>query len=231
MENIEKALNVVTNKENQFRIWMQEPFNIGENVYSTDAHSIMKVPNNSVRVFNEFTKPENAKVILEYFDFKESKIMDIKLSDLKDAISKIPLIDECRNADAEGKCNECEGDGQVEWEYESYTKGMDCPVCDGDGVITESKKEKTGRKIKAEGYFIDINISRLRTAMIEQLIIIADLLKVETIEVINQTKSNRGVVFKVGIAEIVMMSVLLADEQNVIQRFEIMSEKKAMAKN
>ncbi len=67
--------------------------------------------------------------------------------------------------------------------------------------------------------------------MIEQLIIIADLLKVETIEVINQTKSNRGVVFKVGIAEIVMMSVLLADEQNVIQRFEIMSEKKAMAKN
>ncbi len=231
MENIEKALNVVTNKEDQFRIWMQEPFNIGENVYSTDGYSIMKVPNNSVRVFNECTKPENAKVTLEYFDFKESKIMDIKLSDLKDAISKIPLIDECINADAEGKCTECEGEGEVEWEYESYTKDMDCPVCDGDGVITETKKEKTGRKIKAEGFFIDINISRLRTAMIEQLITIADLLKVETIKVVSQTKPNTGVVFKVGIAEIIMKPVLKTDKQNVLHHFESMSEKKALAKN
>ena len=229
MENIEKALNVLTNKENQFRIWMQEPFNIGKNVYSTDAHSIMKVPNNSVRFFNECTKPEKAKVILKYFDFKGSKIMDIKLSDLKDAISKVPLIDECINADSECKCTECEGEGEVEWEYESYTKDMDCPVCFGDGIVTEYKKEKTGRKIKAEGYFIDINVSRLRTAMIEQLIIIADLLNVETIEVIKQNKPNRGVFFKIGIAEIVMMPVLFTGDQNIIQRFEI--KKKALAKN
>jgi hypothetical protein len=231
MENIEKALKVVTNKENQFRIWMQEPFNIGKNVYSTDAHSIMKVPNNSVRVFDECAKPENAKLILDYFDFKKSDIMDIKVSELKDAISKIPLVDECMNADTEGKCTECEGKGEVEWEYESYTKDMDCPACDGEGVITETKKEKTGRKIKAEGYFIDINISRLRTVMIEQLIAIADLLNVEIIKVVNQTKPNRGVYFKVGIAEIVMMPVLLTDEQNIIQRFESLSEKKALAKN
>jgi len=224
MEHIEKALHSII-KYNEYRDWMQTPFTIGNNVYSTDAHSIIKVPKESVGMFDDCKKEGNAKTVVDLFDFKPQKILTVKVQDLKDVIGEIPLIDECRNADAEGKCNECEGDGEVEWEYEGYTKDMDCPVCDGEGVITESKKEKTGRKIRAEGYFIDFNHTRIRTCMIEELINVAWLLKADEIELINQTEPHRTITFQVGIAQIVTMPVLQTDEHNILKRFESMSKK------
>lgn len=215
MEKIEKALNILTNKGNYFTEWMGKPFNIGGDVYSTNSRSIMKVPNNSVRVFDELNKKEPVKEIIKYFDFKGSKIMDVKLSNLKDAVSKVPLIDEITEDHID--CVECDGDGEVEWIYESYIKEMDCPACDGDGY--KIKETTTGGKVKAEGYFIDIKHNRLPTAMIDQLIIISELLEVDNIEIISQNKTEKVIVFKVGIAEIIMMPSLLSNEQNVINSF------------
>ena len=224
MEHIEKALHSII-KYNENREWMHTPFTIGNNVYSTDAHSIIRVPKETVGLFDECKKEGNAKVVLNLFDFTPQKILTINVQDLKDALGEIPLVDECLNVDAEGKCKECSGSGEVEWEYEGHYNDFDCPICDGNGTLTESQKHKTGRKVKAEGYYIDFNYNRIRTCMIEELINIAWLLKVDEIELINQIAPNKAIVFQVGIAQIVMMPVLITDEQNVLKSFTQLSEK------
>jgi len=224
MEHIEKALHSII-KYHEYRDWMQTPFTIGNDVYSTDAHSIIKVPKESVGMFDDCKEERNRKVVLNLFDFAPEKIMTINVQGLKDAIGKIPLVDEVLNENKEGKCKECSGSGEVQWEYEGHYNDFDCPICEGDGTLTESQKNKTGKKVKDENYFIDFNCSRIRTYMIEELINIAWLLKTEVIEVIHQTAPNKGIGFKVGIAQIVMMPILQTDEHNIIHRFESMSEK------
>ena len=220
MEHIEKALHSII-KYSEYREWTQRPFTIGNNVYSTDGESIVKVPKEFVSTFVEFQKEEIVKRILYFFNFKPQNLLTVNVQDLKDTIGKIPLIDECRNSDEDGKCKECDGRGEVEWEYEEYTKEMDCPICDGDGVIPDHKKEKTGRKIRSKGYFVDFNETIIRTCIIEQLINISCLLKVDEIELISQTAPNNEIVFKVGIAEILTRSVLHEDEQNILKRYKI----------
>lgn len=46
------------------------------------------------------------------------------------------------------KCEACEGDGRVEWEFEyggrTYDMDADCPVCDGDGRVKCSRCAGSG---------------------------------------------------------------------------------------
>jgi hypothetical protein len=227
MNNTDKALNSII-KQNDMRVWMNTPFLLGNYVYSTDAHSLIRFRKEDLsEIYKECSKPNNAEYASKLYNVEFKDILEIKVNDLKKAIDKVPFVEEYENTDLEGKCNECEGSGEVEWEYEGHLSDFDCPVCNGEGSLTESKRIKTGRKVKDEGYFIDINFSRLRIAMIEELIKIASILNVEKVKVVNQTKPNSGIIFKVGKGELIMMPVLLTDEQNIIQRFESLSVQKA----
>jgi hypothetical protein len=220
MKNIEIALRSII-KHNQYQEWQNTPFTIGENIYATDTYSIIKVPRDAIGMFPSLEKQKIADNIVEYFNFTPQKTASINLQDLKNAIGKIPLVDEYLNADTQGNCTECDGDGKVEWEYESYTKEMDCPICDGDGVIDHSERQKTGRKIKAEGFFIDFNDTRIKSVMIEELINIACLLEVEEVAVISQLATpNKSIVFQLGIAQLLMMPCYRSEEQSILHRFE-----------
>lgn len=217
-KNTEAALKVIAAKDN-IPDWMSTPFTIGQDTYATDGHSIIKVPKNSVGAFGRCMELNIEEKVLGFFDFKHSKILDIKVSELRDAISEIPIIDEYINVDSEIKCTECNGNGEVNWEYDGYFTKMDCPVCDGEGNINKSKKEKTGKKIMEGNYCIGINKSIIRVCMIAQLITIAESLKVEVIEVIKQPNKNKAIILKVGIAEILMMPVWKGNLQDVVQYF------------
>tara|TARA_R110000824_G_scaffold355441_1_gene542618 strand:- start:228 stop:896 length:669 start_codon:yes stop_codon:yes gene_type:complete len=219
MNEIENALNSIL-KKSDYNLWTQKPFTIKNHVYSTNLHTIIKLPKESVGSFDDCKKEINVKTILELFSFDRKTIFTVNIKDLKNDISKIPLIDEFINSDSEGKCLECDGDGQVEWEYGFHSKDMDCPVCDGEGVIIDSKRQKTGNKVKADGYVIEFNTAKIRSCMIEELINIADLLKVDKIELINEKNKFRGIAFKVGIAEVYMMPIMNVDKEYILNTFE-----------
>ena len=218
MKKIEKALKSII-KSNEYSSWMEKPFTIGNNVYSTDCYCMIKVNKELVSVFDYCQKEESSNIIINLFDFKQKNLLTIDVELLKHDLAKIPLVDECGNSDTEGKCKECDGDGTVEWEYQSHMKEMDCPECDGDGVITESNKLKTGRKIKAEGYFIDFNNTRFTTCIIEELINVAGLLEVSKIELINQTSPNKPITFQIGVVQMLLMPVLFTENQNLLAKY------------
>lgn len=75
----------------------------------------------------------------------------LSLVDVKDAISRVPVIDEYDEIEKEEDCPECDGTGRVEWEYDSGLSGIvrkyfECPDCKGLGMTIIHRRVATGQR-------------------------------------------------------------------------------------
>ena len=73
----------------------------------------------------------------------------ITLNAIKDALAKLPIVEEEEVEDVE--CEECDGSGEVECEYHdnqgsTHEVMADCPICFGTGYVDGTPK-KTGEKV------------------------------------------------------------------------------------
>ena len=100
----------------------------------------------------------------------------VTLKAIKDALSKLPMMEE--NFEDEGeKCDECGGGGFVEYKYISkdgftYATKLYCPICNGHGYVN-GVVEKLGRMVAGlhapiklgEAYFMGYRLDILAQAM------------------------------------------------------------------
>ncbi len=116
----------------------------------------------------EYGTPCNAKVTLKA---------------IKDALAKLPMIEEEEIEDVD--CDECDGSGEVEYEYvdkggSTHEVTADCPICFGSGYV-EGEPKKTGEMVVdfstpiklGEAYFMGYRLDILAQAM--------ELLRLETL--------------------------------------------------
>lgn len=183
IKNEAELLSMFCDK-NEFRQLLRTPFlNTKYNeVWSTDGHALIRIK--PERLVGEYSKGELNLPPLECPCKKKITI---------DAINK--ALDECPKVDEEiviqdaVECKECDGSGEVYWEYtdnsgHTHEHLDECPVCDGTGEIEHEKTKKTGKKIlnaKAvinigSAYIFANNIYRLKFAMDFLGITAADLI-------------------------------------------------------
>ena len=99
----------------------------------------------------------------------------VTLKAIKDALAKLPMVEEEEIEDVE--CEECDGSGKVECEYHdnqgsTHEVMADCPICFGTGYVDGILK-KTGEKVVdyntpiklGEAYFMGHRIDVLARAM------------------------------------------------------------------
>ena len=99
----------------------------------------------------------------------------VTLKAIKNALAKLPLVEEEEIEDVE--CEECDGSGEVECEYvdkggATHEVTADCPICFGSGYV-EGEPKKTGEMtvdfstpIKlGEAYFMGYRLDILAQAM------------------------------------------------------------------
>lgn len=198
----EKIFKLFTGKD-ELRPVFDEPFIVGEYVYATDSRYLImtdkKLINFDVKnQYNKFTREKMESIIPKTTKLKK---LDIDLN----YFESLKTADEYENHEKRMNCDECDGFGVVDWEYNNYTREDDCPVCYGTGGRDESKMVKTGRKtyidcrVKISDAYFDIHIFDL-------------LLKVMSITnessyIASKIKPNEGVKFKVGEYYIVLMPV------------------------
>lgn len=107
----------------------------------------------------EFGTPCNAKVTLKA---------------IKDALAKLPMVEEEEIEDVD--CDECDGSGEVECEYidnngVTHEVTTDCPICFGSGYVDGAKK--TGKMVVdfstpiklGEAYFMGYRLDITAQAM------------------------------------------------------------------
>ncbi len=159
--------------KNEFRQLLRTPFlNTKYNeVWSTDGHVLIRIK--PERLVGEYPKGELTLPALEFPCKKK-----ITIAAINKALNECPKADEEIIVQDAVKCKECDGSGEVYWEYtdnhlHTHECLFDCPVCDGTGEITPEKTKKTGKKRAEEKAIINVgnayifayNIYRLKFAM------------------------------------------------------------------
>jgi hypothetical protein len=201
----------------KYRDWMTKPFKIGDKVYSTDAYflaimDLEKFPNID---FEEFP-PSKLKGILP-----EGRNSDLKINvaEIQSIFKKAPHQDCYDTEGVDIDCKECDGEGEVEWEYDSYTRDMDCPVCEGGGRTSLSKEIKNGKTRIEDHLFITIGNSRFYANKFQKLINSAIKLESTEITLTYQHDSAHGSLFKIGDLEVILMPCRVNDSDNVIASY------------
>jgi hypothetical protein len=120
------------------REWMKVPFVYASHVYATDAYTLIR----TLDVNMEFKAEKCASnVDMSSIIPKNAVSLDLDLKNLD--LNQYKTEDEWTDDD-----EECDGSGEVDWEYDGVTKTHykedDCPVCKGKGYLENSKK--TGNK-------------------------------------------------------------------------------------
>lgn len=172
INNEAELLNMFCDKNIEQEI-LHEPFyntNFNE-VWSSNGSVLIRV--NPKVLANEYTKKRLHSPVLEC---PCKKIITIEA--INNALNECPLVDEEIIIQDTIKCEECDGSGEVYWEYtdnhgHTHDCLYDCPICDGTGEIEHKKTKKTGKQIIKENskinignaYFFAYNISKLKFAM------------------------------------------------------------------
>lgn len=195
----------------ELRPLMCHPYKQGGKYYATDAHSMIILPIEKANL----DYPEQDKPISDAVVPKETTCnIEIKISDLEAKL--IPeIIDEIIEEEKEDKCEECDGDGEVEFEYDatsknkwqSFTMEADCPICEGAGTITETIKKPTGKKIPNPAKKYKMFEVGFMYEQLKRLIDACNLLGVETITKTYGTPTNANI-FKCGDAVILIMPAM-----------------------
>ena len=172
IKNEAELLSMFCDK-NEFRELLRTPFfNTRNNeVWSTDGHALIRIKSESL--VGEYPKGKLGLPALESLCMKK-----VTIEALNKALDECPKVDEDIVIQDAVECQECDGSGEVYWEYTDNTGHThehldECPVCDGTGEIEHAKIKKTGKKVlKAKAvinvgnaYFFANNLYRLKFAM------------------------------------------------------------------
>ena len=138
-------------------------------VFATDGVIlIMMNPSMLSESYEEIKKPVIYKVFRgsmeEYFTFEA----------LKKVLASFAMEEEQVVTEEGRECKECEGSGEVEWEYtdqdgEIHFRDSDCPVCHGDGMFEDVFKS-TGFMIPTEDSIVRIGKLFFRGIVVQKLL-------------------------------------------------------------
>ena len=112
---------------------MHHPFRYKDYWCATDAHAMVYIPVDIADV-------EHSEETINCSPFIPPQVTCHHVVNVADFKSKliVELVPD------ETDCEECDGSGVVEYEYDgkdiSDTQTLDCPLCNGHGTITNSKK-------------------------------------------------------------------------------------------
>jgi len=212
MKNYSKILEMFVSTE-QFRVWMCKPFSIGDMTYATDAYIMAITPKINTEVF-DYLEEKQAENVLKIIPEGRNKNDIFSIKDIKALIEITPT--ERDYDEKENECSECNGSGDVYWEYNGYDKEGDCPECDGTG--TGTTRIYNGKRVLSYISMIKIGNSYFKVAILQRIVKAAEALNESTLTLTNQTESNKESIFKSGYMEFLIMPVYASsvDQENVI---------------
>lgn len=150
---------------------LKEPFVKDGYVCATDACSILRIRQDLLK--GEYSeKPHTPPISKVLTSPNFDKVLT--LARIEKAIAQCPLEDEMELESPEISCSECNGTGEVIWEYTDrnhyiYAECYNCPICNGVGIFRAAKYRKTGRKVLKYEADIDVYGIIFRAGMLQRL--------------------------------------------------------------
>jgi predicted nucleic-acid-binding Zn-ribbon protein len=209
------VLNVFTGKD-ELRPWIEKPFFIDNLAIATDCHQLIFFDKKLVAIELPLCENQNPQLILNNIPEQRNCNFKLNIDEIENCFKTAPITDVLKTVGEDIKCSECGGDGEVEWEYESWTKDFECPKCDGDGYESESRQIPTGEKELDKTSLVDVKNSRFSIKMIERLLKVKNLLSETEITLVFQEGENMANVFRIGKVEILCMPMRKWDNDDLV---------------
>lgn len=155
-------------------------------VWSTDGYVLIRIK--PERLVGEYPKGELRLPMLECPCKKK-----ITIDAINKALNECPKVDEEIIIQEAVECEDCDGTGEVYWEY-TDNKGHthqhldECPVCNGMGEIEPAKTKKTGKKIVKEKAVINVGKAYILASYLYKLKFAMEFLGITSVELTNNTE-------------------------------------------
>ena len=151
---------------NNMRPFFTAPFSQNGYVCASDGIALIRVDNRVI----EGEYPLYEKTDCSRFFVETKKEVEITVQQLEKLLSEVELIEEFVEEGADIECEECEGSGEVVWEYKRWEHEDDCPLCDGSGYISRKRSVPTGKKIPDMSAKICLGDKKLKAHYIDTLV-------------------------------------------------------------
>lgn len=154
IKNEKKALQMFCSADTHFRKQLTRPFinsAYDGKVIATDCSVLLIADRKLLRL-----KYETDSLVIPHQSYKPVSIT-ISFKAIDEAYNQLELVPEEVSEDGLDKeCPECDGEGQVEFEYnatdnQTYYHYCKCPICDGTGIRNDYVPIKTGRMLVPVG--------------------------------------------------------------------------------
>lgn len=178
-----KAL-IINVSEDESRKWSLKPFYFENKAIATDFHTMLILDNALVDGL-EYTEKTN---VLDVVPLKRN--LNVELDFSKFNFNKVKI-------EQDKICNECDGSGEVEWEYETHQKQDDCPECHGTGFEFITPKKDL--------VFFEIGKSQFSLEVCKKIFDTTKALKETKVFLVYQESENRCSVLKIGDCEMLAM--------------------------
>lgn len=152
----ESALLALFYDSDHFREQIRTPFLSDGYVCATETHRVILI---KPEICKGEYKPNNLHVLKT---LKPQNInITLTLAKLKKAVERVSSEKEMKIIRPAIKCNDCEGEGEVEWSYEdkdghTHEEYHTCPICKGSGNSSPAIEKPTGRMIPIQTAVIGI---------------------------------------------------------------------------
>lgn len=152
-------------------------------VWSTDGHVLIRIK--PERLIGEYPKEKLGLPALESPCKRK-----VTIEAINKALDECPKVDEEIIVQEVVECENCDGSGEVYWEYtdnngHTHEHLDECPVCDGTGEIEHEETKKTGKKIANEYAVINIGNAYFRAGIISKLKFAMDFLDITSADLIS----------------------------------------------
>ncbi|MCM1301354.1 MAG: hypothetical protein NC226_06500 [Bacteroides cellulosilyticus] len=144
--NEQELLSLFYKEDDDLRPYMAAPYLKNGYVCATEAHILIRIKAETLH--GEYKETERCNI-----DWPADNCnFTISLQEIETMLSNIPQVEEEVKVGEDIKCMECDGEGEVEWEYQDksghyHYEDHECPICEGSGFDSESRYVKTGRMI------------------------------------------------------------------------------------
>lgn len=191
---------------------MLKPFVVGNKTYATDAYTMICCDTDKID-FEYENKETPLKVEAAIPEINTSEIIDI------DAVDWISLMnkDETVVDGNDVECGHCKGEGTCDdnFLYKSKFYDFECPVCDGSGYEQEEKQMPTGNKTFGSNDMVRFKETYFFATKFYKLKKVKDLVGGK-IELISYSKNSKGVLFRIGFLDILIMPCMYNSEDYVV---------------
>lgn len=199
-----------------FRPVMLNPFIVGNKTYATDAYTLVRCDNSKIEFsFINNEKPLNVEGVMPSLNISE--IINIDNIDWASFMTLEETIGDgvdivCGNCKGEGDC-----DGSDFYKGKHYEYEYECPVCHGSGFEVEENQIPTGNKTFRSNDVVRFKNVDFYAKRFYKLKKVKDLIGGD-IELISYNEDRKGVMFRIGIVEILLMPCVNNDDEHVIVR-------------